>query len=130
MQEREPIADTRLELLDALAAMHARTTQIGRPRIERDPVDRIPALALPIAEVDFLQTRIDPTRATEVSRERFGQTRASLQRAREELQRRGRAKLGKPPEHGLRGSRRIAGQRHVRAAVADAEIDRRLGVPD
>jgi hypothetical protein len=46
------------------------------------------------------------------------------------LQRRGRAKRRKPPEHRLRGLRGVAGQRHVCPAVADAEADRRLGVPD
>ena len=68
----EPGNHPRGELRDALAAMLARVFKICCPGIEHRPIEAVPALPFPSAEIEFLQTWIGLN-----GTERFGKQAAS-----------------------------------------------------
>lgn len=121
LEVREEITDALCQVGNGFAIWCAVAKRIGGPSIQRRATDGLPGLHFPIAEVHFLQARVDDR----FRMQRFGDKTAALQRAGEDWNAVGQ--LG-PESIGCVACR--VRQRKVAATVTDAGCDLGLRVAD
>lgn len=119
-QRGRALDGARLQAGDRFAARRREIEQVGGPGVEACAVDLGPRSALPLAEVDLGEARVDLRRRVEG----FGEALRPLQRAADD-----RDAGRQEGAQAFGGAPRIFA-RHVEAAVADARGDQRARVTD